>query len=699
MVKVKGIQILNRKLMIISKGCGNLSQENKHKYNNKLLQEKSPYLLQHAHNPVDWYPWDGEAFARAVAEDKPIFLSIGYSTCHWCHVMERESFEDEEVSEVLNKHFVCIKVDREERPDIDSIYMSVCQALTGSGGWPLTIFMTPDKKPFYAGTYFPKKSKYGRPGLIDMLHSVEQAWRNKREDLIDSSNEIIKAVEKSASTGGKEKLSKATLVQAYEEYRDNFDTVFGGIGESPKFPIPHNLLFLLRYYYSFGEKEALDIVEKTLESMYKGGIFDHVGYGFSRYSVDRKWLVPHFEKMLYDNSLLAMAFIETYQATKKEFYKEAAEKIFTYILRDMTSPEGGFYSAEDADSEGEEGKFYVWDIDEILQVLGEEDGTLYCSYYDITGHGNFEHKNIPNLIAQELDEIESNKELKNKLNKLRAKLFEYREKRVHPHKDDKILTAWNGFMVAALAYGGRVLNNNTYTEAAEKAIQFIYDKLIDEQGRLLARYRDGESAYLAYLEDYAFLTWSLIELYENSFNTEYLHKALELNKAMIEHFYDENDGGFYLYSKDTEQLIIRPKEAYDGAIPSGNSVATLNMIRLSRITGDEKLEEMAQRQLEVFSGSIASIPSSHSVFLMALLYSQTGGKSVVIAGDKEDASVKAMLSEINNRYLPYTTTALNINAEQYKLVDNKAAAYICQNYSCSQPVTEIEELKTLLDFK
>jgi uncharacterized protein len=676
-----------------------MPNEHMHQKSNRLVDEKSPYLLQHAYNPVDWFAWSEEAFAKAKAEDKLIFLSIGYSTCHWCHVMERESFEDDEAAEVLNKYFVSIKVDREERPDIDSIYMSVCQALTGSGGWPLTILMTPDKKPFYAGTYFPKNSKYGRPGLMDMLYSVEEAWRNKREDLIASSNEIIKAVENSASTGRKEKLTKATLEKAFEEYKDYFDPVFGGIGKAPKFPIPHNLLFLLRYYYSFGEKEALEIVEKTLDSMYKGGIFDHVGYGFSRYSVDRKWLVPHFEKMLYDNSLLAMAYIETYQATKKDFYKEAAEKIFTYILRDMTSPEGGFYSAEDADSEGEEGKFYVWDIDEILEVLGEEDGKLYCAYYDITGHGNFEHKNIPNLIAQELEEIENNKELKDKLNKLRAKLFEYREKRVHPYKDDKILTAWNGFMIAALAYGGRVFNNNTYTEAAERAVHFIYDKLMDEQGRLLARYRDGEAAYLAYLEDYAFLTWALIELYENSFNTEYLNKALDLNKAMIEHFYDEKDGGFYLYSKDTEQLIIRPKEAYDGAIPSGNSVATLNMIRLSRITGDEKLEEMAQRQLEVFSGSIASIPSSHSVFLMALLYSQIGGKSVVIAGDKEDTYAKAMLAEINNRYLPFTTTALNINAEQYKLVDNKAAAYICQNYSCSQPVTEIQELISLLDYK
>lgn len=613
--------------------------------------------------------------------------------------MERESFEDEEVAEVLNKYFISIKVDREERPDIDSIYMTACQALTGSGGWPLTILMTPDKKPFYAGTYFPKKSKYGRPGLMDVLYSVEDAWRNKRKDLIDSSNEITRAVEKSASTGRRGKLGKETLRKAFEEYRDNFDPVFGGIGDAPKFPIPHNLMFLLRYYYSFGEVEALDIVERTLESMYKGGIFDHVGYGFSRYSVDRKWLVPHFEKMLYDNALLAFVFIETYQATKKEFYKEIAEKIFTYILRDMTSPEGGFYSAEDADSEGVEGKFYVWDKDEILQILGEEEGEVFCDYYDITGHGNFEHKNIPNLISQEIHEIEGDKELKDRLNKLRAKLFQYRERRVHPHKDDKILTAWNGFMIAALAYGGRVLNNQEYTKAAEKSVQFIYDKLIDKEGRLLARYRDGESAYLAYLEDYAFLVWALIELYENTFEAIYLEKAVSLNKAMIEHFYDEKEGGFYLYSKDSEELIIRPKESYDGAIPSGNSVVALNMIRLSRITNDEKLEEMAQRQLELFSGNIASIPSSHSVFLTALLYSQSGGKSVVIAGNKEEAVVRAMMQEINNRYLPFTTTALNINSEQYKLTDNKPVAYICQNYSCSEPVTEVEDLIILLDFQ
>lgn len=559
--------------------------------------------------------------------------------------------------------------------------------------------MTPNKKPFYAGTYFPRESKYGRPGLMDVLYSAEEAWRKRKEDLIKSGDEITKAIEKSAFAERKGKIGKDTLKKAFKEYKDNFDPVFGGIGGDPKFLIPHNMMFLLRYYYAYEDKEALKIVEKTLESMYKGGIFDHIGFGFSRYSVDRKWLVPHFEKMLYDNALLTITYTEAYQATKKDFYKEVAEKIFTYVLRDMTSPEGGFYCAEDADSEGEEGKFYIWDIDEVLKVLGEEDGKVFCEYYDITGHGNFENKNIPNLIHEELDEIEGNEDLKNKLNKLRARLFEYREKRVHPHKDDKILTAWNGFMIAALAYGGRILRNENYTLAAEKALKFIYDSLVDDKGRLLARYRDGESAYLAYLEDYAFLTWGLIELYENTFNKDYLDKAIKLSDDMIKYFWDEKQGGFYLYSKESETLIVRPKEAYDGAIPSGNSIAALNMIRLSRITGDVKLEDMAQKQLEVFSGSIDDMPSSHSVFLMALMYSQMGGKSIVIAGDSKDSTIKAMTNAVNNRYLPFTTIAFNINPEQYKLVNGRSAAYICQNYSCSQPVTEIDEFTNLLDFK
>lgn len=666
---------------------------------NRLINEKSPYLLQHAYNPVEWYTWNDEAFQKAKAEEKPIFLSIGYSTCHWCHVMERESFEDEEVAELLNKYFISIKVDREERPDIDSIYMSVCQALTGGGGWPLTILMTPEKKPFYAGTYFPKKSKYGRPGIIDMLSSVEEAWRNKREELIESSDKITSIVEQSAFSGEKGNLTKSTLKAAFEEYRDNFDPVFGGIGTEPKFPMPHNLMYLLRYYYSFGESKALEIVEKTLESMYKGGIFDHVGYGFSRYSVDRKWLVPHFEKMLYDNALLAIIYTEAYQITNKELYKEVADKIFTYVLRDMTSEQGGFYSAEDADSEGVEGKFYVWDQEEISKVMGVDNGRLFCEIYDITERGNFEGKNIPNLIAVELKAIADDEELKGRLELLRKRLFEYREDRVHPHKDDKILTSWNGLMIAALAYAGRVFNKDDYTKAAEKAVHFILGNMVSAKGRLLARYRDGEAAYLAYQEDYAFLIWGLIELYENTFEDKYLNKAIELNKDMIEYFWDEKDGGFFLYGKDSEELIMRPKESYDGAIPSGNSVAALNMLRLARITEDEQLEEMCDKLLEVFSRNIEDAPSSHSMFMSTFIYKQKGGKSINIAGSREDAEFKSMLNQVNIKYLPFTTVRVVDEKSKYKAVDDNATAYICQNFSCSEPVVRIEEFVKLLDFQ
>ncbi|MFL0247856.1 thioredoxin domain-containing protein [Candidatus Clostridium stratigraminis] len=679
--------------------------ENKHKTTNKLINEKSPYLLQHAHNPVDWYPWGEEAFSRAVSEDKPIFLSIGYSTCHWCHVMERESFEDGEVAEVLNKYFISIKVDKEERPDIDSIYMSVCQTLTGSGGWPMSIIMTSDKKPFYAGTYFPKTSKYGRPGLMDVLYSVEEAWRTRKDDLINSSKTIVDAVAKSEYIKNKEKLSEDTLKKCYRELRSSFDPSFGGFGDSPKFPIPHNLLYLLRYNYIFGEKESLEIVERTLESMYKGGIFDHIGFGFSRYSVDRKWLVPHFEKMLYDNALLAMAYMETFNATKKEFYKEAAEKIFTYILRDMTSPEGGFFSAEDADSEGIEGKFYLWDKNEVINILGYEDGNLFCKYYNITLDGNFEKKNIPNLIYMDLHDIENDKILKNKLENLRAKLFEEREKRIHPHKDDKILTSWNGLLIAALSYGGRVIKNNNYIEAAIKAVKFIFKNSVREDGRLLARYRDGEAAYLGYLEDYAFLIWGLIELYESTFETEYLSKALELNSEMLRLFSDEK-GGFFLYGVDSEELIIRPKEIYDGALPSGNSVAAYNLIRLARITGDSTLEEEAQKVFDIFAGTITNNPSSYSLALIAFMFNFKDTMEIIIAGDKIGFETQKYINIINEKYLPFSTLLLNDEMEKSleifrsledrKMLDNKTTVYICQNFTCGIPINDEHELSDVL---
>ena len=572
------------------------------KESNRLIHEKSPYLLQHAYNPVNWYPWCDEAFEKAKREDKPIFLSIGYSTCHWCHVMERESFEDEEIASILNNNFISIKVDREERPDIDSIYMTVCQALTGHGGWPLTIFMTPDKTPFFAGTYFPKNDRMGMSGLKTILNSVNQAWLNNREALLHSGSRILDAIKDSFEEDTPEStatISEDIFDEAFSQFKYDFDNIFGGFGSAPKFPTPHNLFFLLRYWYNTKEEYALIMVEKTLESMYKGGIYDHIGFGFSRYSTDEKWLVPHFEKMLYDNALLAIAYLEAYQATKKKKYAEIAQQIFTYVLRDMTSPEGGFYSAEDADSEGEEGKFYIWSKKEINDILGDKDGEKYCKYYNITDEGNFEGFNIPSLINSVIPDEDN--EL---VESCRKKLFDYRIKRIHPHKDDKILTAWNGLMIAAMAIGGRVLHNEVYTQAAEKAAEFILSKLVREDGRLLARYRDGDAAIPAYVDDYAYLIWGLIELYESTYKPKYLKKSLALNQDLIKLFWDNKSGGLFLYGSDSEQLIIRPKELYDGATPSGNSVAALNFIRLARMTGQHELEEKAQNRFSNFGKQV-----------------------------------------------------------------------------------------------
>ena len=663
---------------------------------NRLIHEKSPYLLQHAHNPVNWFPWSDEAFEKAKSEDKPIFLSIGYSTCHWCHVMERESFEDEEVADVLNKNYISIKVDREERPDIDHIYMNVCQALTGQGGWPLTIFMTPDKKPFFAGTYFPKNNRMGMHGLLTVLDSVHNAWISNRETLTRSSDQILNAINERNDVlepDSEEDLSEDIFYEAFSEFKYDFDNIFGGFGNAPKFPTPHNLFFLLRYWYNTKEEYALKMVEKTLEAMHKGGIYDHIGFGFSRYSTDKKWLVPHFEKMLYDNALLAIAYLEVYQATKKSNYADIANEIFTYVLRDMTSKEGGFYSAEDADSEGEEGKFYVWSTDEIKKVLGNQDGEKYCKYYDITPHGNFEGFNIPNLIKSSIPDEE-----RKFVEECRKKLFVYREKRVHPYKDDKILTSWNGLMIAAMAMGGRVLGNDLYTKAAEKAADFILSKLISTNGRLLARYRDGDSAFPAYVDDYAFLVWGLIELYETTYKPIYLKRSLRLNDDLIKYFWDETNGGLFHYGSDSEQLITRPKEIYDGATPSGNSVSTMNFLRLARLTGQSELEDKAFNQFDTFGRSIARFARGHSFFLSALLFAKSKSKEVVIVGN-ENLESNSMVNIIREEFRPFTLSMFYSNKhedlidlapfiENYKTVGGKTTAYVCENFACQAPITD-----------
>jgi len=664
-----------------------------HKYTNKLINEKSPYLLQHTHNPVDWYPWGSEAFLRAVSEDNPIFLSIGYSTCHWCHVMERESFEDEEVAQLLNKNFICIKVDREERPDIDSIYMSVCQSLTGHGGWPLTVFLTPDKTPFYAGTYYPKQDSRGMMGLMSLLNTVNDAWSSNRKTLLDSAKKIL-AYEKTDRRSEAGNITTDVIDDAFSQLKYNFDSKYGGFGSAPKFPAPHNLLFLLRYWYSEKEPYALEIVEKTLDSMKNGGIYDHVGFGFSRYSTDKKWLAPHFEKMLYDNALLCLAYTETFLATGNDIYSETARQILEYIERDMTSPEGGFYSAEDADSEGVEGKFYVWSVEEIKNVLGDTDGLEYCKLYDITPVGNFEGKNIPNLI----DEGALPQDKKPFAEACRKKLFAHREKRIHPYKDDKILTAWNGLMIAAMAYCGKALGEEKYITSAQKCADFILDKLVRHDGRLLARYRDGDAALPAYLEDYAFLVWGLLELYEATYAPKYLNKALEFNEAMLDLFGDDSSAGLFLYGHDSEQLITRPKECYDGAIPSGNSVAVMNLLRLARITGQHEFEKDANSIIDYFSSDIEAVPTGHSYILCGYQYSSSDISSevVIIGADCSD-----MIKAYNSIYHPFTTSISRVTPELINIVpyvseysehDGKTAAYVCRNFSCKPPITDVAKL-------
>lgn len=675
---------------------------------NRLIEEKSPYLLQHAHNPVDWYPWGEEAFEKAGAEDKPIFLSIGYSTCHWCHVMERESFEDEEVADILNKGFISIKVDREERPDIDSMYMNVCQGLTGNGGWPLTVFLAPDRLPFFAGTYYPKYSRYGIPGFIELLNMIREKWETDREQLEGLGKQISKVVKAQLGKSAPGEPGPELLHNCYHTLEKRFDPVYGGFGVAPKFPSPHHLLFLLRYWKRFGEADALEMVEKTLLGMYCGGIFDHIGFGFSRYSTEQKWLVPHFEKMLYDNALLALAYLETYQATHQELYASIAKGIFTYILRDMTSPEGGFYTAEDADSEGVEGKFYLWTAQEVKDVLGAEDGEYFCSMYDISEQGNFKGKNIPNLL-----EPVSKREVSQagipfqdeRVDCLRQKLFAAREKRVHPFKDDKILTSWNGLMIVALARGAWVLGDEQYSLAAQKAVRFILDKMCSKEGRLLARYRDGEAAFPAYLDDYVFLAWGLIELYTATSNPIYLEEALTQVREMQRLFWDEEDGGFFFTADDENDQLVRAKESSDMAMPSGNSVAAWVLLQLARFTENEELDTLAQRQLHAFGGAAAKMPQASTFYLCALDLKMGPFQEIVVAGEKSDCLYQEFLDVLRSKYLPQAIILQNQpGKDREKLaaiapaaagkmpLRGKAAVYICENYACQEPLVDPQEL-------
>ncbi len=681
---------------------------------NRLSHEKSPYLLQHANNPVDWYPWGEDAFARARDEDKPIFLSIGYATCHWCHVMEHESFEDREVAALLNEHMVSIKVDREERPDVDNIYMTVCQMLTGRGGWPLSIFMTPDRRPFYAGSYFPKESRMGMPGFMDIIRSIDHLWRQDRDRLIQACDKIIGAMQGRKESAGAVALGVDALEKGHDQLNHMFDAKWGGFGSAPKFPTPHHLTFLLRWHARRPESGALAIVEKTLESMRNGGVFDQVGLGFHRYSVDERWLVPHFEKMLYDQAMMGMAYTEAHQVTGNPACADAARDIFEYVLRDMQGAHGGFLSAEDADSEGEEGLFYVWTPDQVKTVLGAERAELFCGFYDITAAGNFERcRSIPHRpksleVYARIKGMQED-ELKRILEACRQELYFEREKRIHPLKDDKVLTSWNGLMIAALAKGYQATGEPSWLEAAVRAADFVLDSLVDGSGRLRRRFRDGEVAHLGYLDDYAFFVWGLIELYESTLDVRFLEKAVGLNGDMLRLFWDEAEGACFFTGEDGESLIVRDKPVYDGAIPSGNSVAALNLLRLGRITGDTALEQRGEMILDHFSGLVSDYPSAYTQFLNAVDFAVGPGQEVVLVGDPGSSDFKGMLDAVHRRFGPRRVVVgrggdggkqrileLCPYLEPLVAVDGKATAYVCENYACRSPVNDPESLRQSL---
>lgn len=624
--------------------------------------------------------------------------------------MERESFEDEETAKLLNERFVSIKVDREERPDIDSIYMNVCQMMNGHGGWPLNIFMTPDKIPFYAGTYFPKNARFGYPGFADVIIGLSDKYREDPEHIDEVAKSVLKALQTNLRKSARAQVSQQAIKEGYEHFLHTFDAKFGGFGHAPKFPMPHSLSFLLCYYKYTGDEIALKMVVRTLESMARGGIYDHIGYGFSRYSTDDQFLVPHFEKMLYDNALLAIAYIEAYQVTKSDNFRRIAEQIFTYVLRDMQHSEGGFYSAEDADSEGEEGKFYIWTPNEIKGILGNEIGTLFCQVYDISESGNFEGKNIPNRINGNLAEFAASNGLKitdltRKLEEARIKLFEYRDQRVHPFKDDKILTSWNGLMIAALAKGARVFENEEYSLAAERAIEFI-EKNLKVDGRLMVRYRDGEVKYKGFIDDYAFLLWGYIEMYESTLRLGYLQKAKSLATEMLELFWDQEEGVFFFSGSDHEELLVRQKETYDGAIPSGNSVAAMQMLRLARLTGEYELEEKVQQIFVANAVQLNHYPEGHTFLLQCFLLTQMKMKEVVALISTNDGETAPFIKELQQGFYPEITYLVSDNHEKltqiapvtkdYKMVNQKTTIYVCENFVCSKPVTSSNEALKLI---
>jgi uncharacterized protein YyaL (SSP411 family) len=688
---------------------------------NRLITEKSPYLLQHAHNPVDWYPWGEEAFNRARKEGKLVFLSIGYSTCHWCHVMAHESFEDDEVAALLNRDFIAIKVDREERPDIDQVYMQVCRKLTGSGGWPLTIIMTPESVPVYAATFVPKNDRYGRTGMMNLLPQITSKWQENPEHMRQSGQNIIDALQASSSPKASGMLELKDVKAAVDTLRKSFDHEHGGFGNAPKFPRPHSLTFLLKRYRQTGDTELLKMVEATLQAMRRGGIYDHVGFGFHRYSTDAEWLVPHFEKMLYDQAGLAMAYAEAYQVTGHQPYAQTLREIFTYLLRDMTSSQGGFYAAEDADSEGVEGKFYLWSLSDIEKSLGKAEAARFQKVFNVTADGNYYDEatgeetgsNILHLTRtpeEWAEELGQDKAVLSKtLERNRVELFATREQRVRPHLDDKVITAWNGLMVSALARGGLALDEPQYVATASLAADFLLESLRSKDGRLLRRYRQGDAAIPAFAEDYAFLARGLLDLYAAGFDSERLEQALSLAKELNRLFQDAESGVLYDTATDAESLIMRPQSAYDGALPAASSVALELYARLYLLTGDPQWQKHADRLLAALAPTVQRYPAGYAQLLQGAALLMEPSREVVIAGAADDPATAAMLAVVRSVYAPETVSLLRATGHDKVItqlasfvawmppVNGKTAAYVCQNFSCQKPLTDPEELRRILE--
>ena len=672
---------------------------------NRLANETSPYLLQHANNPVDWYPWGEEALDKARSEDKPILLSVGYSACHWCHVMERESFENHEIAARMNEGFVSVKVDREERPDIDSIYMTAVQAMTGHGGWPMTVFLTPDGKPFYGGTYFPPEDRGGMPSFPRVLEAMSDAYRNSKGDILQNTEHLLQRMRQMSAVGqqGFEPLTDEVMRLAMRKAASDFDDRHGGFGLQPKFPQPMTYEFLLRHYLRFEDADALHMVELTLQRMAMAGIYDQIGGGFHRYSTDNFWMVPHFEKMLYDNALLVRLYLHAYQITGNPLYRRIVEETLEYVTREMTSPEGGFYSAQDADSEGVEGKFFIWLPHEITDALGDADGEIINRYFGVTPHGNFEGRNIlrvamdaANLAREEGMDAGEFGEL---LARAKSKLLAVRNERIAPGLDDKILTSWNGLMLAAFAEAAAVLGREDYAEVAERNAEFLLANLLRD-GRLLRTYKDGTAKLNGYLEDYAFLIDGLLALHEVNFSRETLNAAIALGNSMVELFWDNATGQFFDTGHDHEQLVVRPKDLTDNAIPCGSSMAVDVLLRLAVITGDGDMERRASGALRGVRQLMMTFPTAAGHWLGALDFYLSRAKEVVIMGERGDSDTDALLAEVYRHYIPNrvllgasvgddTATGLPLLADR-RMVDGKATAYLCENYVCQLPVTDAQ---------